>query len=121
MSILFPNIAKNKTDFVEIESWYDDIECDVLQVIDSIFRFQFISTDKCFGVVFDFACLEWQFCEMLISLDIECVIHEEDENISFDMDEHLCGEMKIDHFELGNAVHVDGLFLVVGGFVFDVL
>ena len=59
MSILFPNIAKNKTNFVEIESWYDDIEGDMIQVIDSIFRFQFISTDKCFCVVFDFACLEW--------------------------------------------------------------
>ena len=58
---------------------------------------------------------------MLISLDIECVIHEEDQNISFDVYEHLCGEMKIYHFELGNAVHIDGLFLLVWGFVFYIL
>ena len=57
---------------------------------------------------------------MLISFDIECMIHEEDENICFDVYEHLGGKMKVDRFELADTVHIDCLSLLVWSSVFNV-
>ena len=116
MLIFSPDIAENDANFLEVECGNDDIKGDerLLGYCIGVT----LPGEFSLSVLFYFGSLHWQFIEVVVSAHVCGVLHEEDEEVSFDVDEQLGRELEPDGLQLAYIIDPQDVTLVF--FLLDV-